>query len=89
MLEGPFVFKPCAVVCASTSRAEPERAAAQARTTLEACGASVMPPPDLTIRSISRRLDDDGRFTDVVTDPLIEFLARFASFLDTFVESGG
>jgi chromate reductase, NAD(P)H dehydrogenase (quinone) len=82
VLEGPFIFRPCAVVCASTSRAEPVRAAAQARTTLEACGASVMPPPDLTIRSISRRLDDDGHFTDVVTGPLREFLERFTSFLD-------
>lgn len=89
VLEGPFLFKPCAVVSASTSRAEPDRAAAQARTTLEACGASVMPPPDLTIRSISRRVDDEGRFTDVVTDPLAEFLGRFASFVHTFVEPAG
>ena len=48
-----------------------------------------MPPPDLTIRSISRRVDDEGRFTEVVTDPLAEFLSRFATFLDTFVEPAG
>jgi chromate reductase len=89
VLEGPFMFKPCAVVCASTSRGEPIRAAAQARTTLEACGASVMPPPDLTVRSISRRLDEDGHFTEVVTGPLMEFLERFTAFVDGFVDPAG
>jgi chromate reductase, NAD(P)H dehydrogenase (quinone) len=89
VLEGPFLFMPCAVVCASTSRGEPVRATAQARTTLDACGASVMPPPDLAIRSISRRVDDDGHFTEVITDPLTEFLERFASFLDAFVAPAG
>jgi len=89
VLEGPLMFKPCAVVCASTSRAEPVRAAAQARTTLEACGASVMPPPDLVIRSIGRRVDDEGRFTEVVTDPLEEFLGRFATFLDDIARPAG
>jgi chromate reductase len=89
VLEGPFMFKPCAVVCASTSRAEPIRAAAQTRTTLEACGASVMPPPDLAIRSISRRVDDEGHFTDVVTGPLTEFLERLSSFVDGFGDQPG
>jgi chromate reductase len=88
VLEGPLLFKPCAVVSASTSRAEPERGAAQARTTLEACGATVMPPPDLAIRSISRRVDDAGRFTDAVTAPLAGFLERFAAFLDEAAAPG-
>jgi chromate reductase len=89
VLEGPFMFKPCAVVCVSTSRSEPVRAAAQARTTLEACGASVMPPPDLAIRSVSRRVEDGGGFSDVVTGPLTDFLERFSSFLDGFVDPAG
>jgi chromate reductase len=80
LLEGPLMFKPCAVVCVSTSRSEPDRAAAQARTTLEACGATVMPEA-LVIRSITRRLDDQGDFTAAVTDPLRSFLADFERFV--------
>jgi chromate reductase len=83
VLAGPLLDKPVAVVSVSTSRAEPERAAAQARLSAEVCGARLMPPPDLTIRSIARRVDDDGGLVDVVTTAVAEHLARFATFLDT------
>jgi chromate reductase len=80
-LEGPLLDKPIAILSASTSRAEPERAVEQARLTVEVCGAAVMPPPDLTIRSISRRFDaDTGEFADTVVGPLTEHLERFAEF---------
>jgi chromate reductase len=80
LLEGPLMFKPCGIVCVSTSRSEPTRAAAQARTTLEACGATVMPEA-LVVRSIGRRLDDRGEFTEAVIEPLRSFLDDFERFV--------
>lgn len=82
LLEGPLVDKPVAVITVSPGRSEPERAAAQVRLTAEACGARLLPPPDLAIRSISRRVDPDtGEIGPEVTGPLVELLERFARFI--------
>lgn len=81
-LEGPLVGKPVAIVTVSPGRSEPERAAAQVRLTAEACGAMLLPPPDLAIRSIGRRVDPDtGSFGPEVSEPLEELLERFGRFI--------
>jgi chromate reductase len=82
LLEGPLVDKPVAVITVSPGRTEPERAAAQVRLTAEVCGARLLPPPDLAIRSIGRRVDPDtGEIGQEVTGPLAELLERFAHFI--------
>jgi chromate reductase len=82
-LEGPLVGKPVAVITVSPGRSEPERAAAQVRLTAEACGALPLPPPDLAIRSIGRRVDPEtGTIGPEVTGPLAELLERFTRFIN-------
>jgi chromate reductase, NAD(P)H dehydrogenase (quinone) len=57
-------------------------AQSQLRHALTACGAIVMPAPQLYLRSAGELFDADGRLIDTRTvDSLAEFLAAFATWV--------
>ena len=81
----PYVLKgkPAGVMGASTGYLGTARAQAQLRSSLEHCGAPVMPHPQVFLRRAREQFDSAGRLSDEQTRAFVaEYLKRFAVWVE-------
>lgn len=85
----PVGGKPAAIMGASPGRFGTVRAQAVLREVLRACGARVMPSPNLLVGGAHDLFDDSGRLVDDSTrERLKDFLEAFAGWIERFEPAG-